>query len=829
MAKYALVIGIQEYGGLGFSHLEMSATDAEDIAQILSKDFEITRLPSGWNEEKKSEEIRNERLTGREIDQSITNFFSKAKDNEALIYFSGHGYQVTRMGLKKGYLAMSDSTTDNIETTGISLEDLNKLILNTNFYSLVILLDCCHSGSFLEINQINSAFNAFSGTRNYCLVASCRENENAYENVFTSALLTALKSPSEDGRVGTAKLHEVITSELRNSGQTPVFMQSGEEIILVTRYTTEKIEPDKLNKLQAALDELYPDYEILDKLFFKQVASHVSENNGRDQIRLFQAVNWKMLFQQSYVERDQQREALEKALCLSQNEVSLMLISGEPGAGKTALLRWLARELSYQGKRIFRQKNCQYGWLEQLKKFSKVLGGEHFYVITDDLFRGEMILGELKQNEFPFPLTLIGTTRQNEDKHYELQGKDYEIACLNLAKPSMAEKERILALPWVQTHLEEKSNVERQKLMDSPTMLVLMLQLSEGKTFDMILWGIIKNLSNTDLNPLYRAFGVLCSFSQYGIIVPFEILQLCLPPSDLSAKSILSRFKGLVDIEIKSGYQGLIIIHELIAKTVINLDYYDENCNQSYSYINPSLLEQSLILIIQKIDLTQETQKRWLLYSFRLLVGNEEIDLVSRILQKYSQQIETTQENNTVSSWLHWAKVYEAINFQEKQKYCINSILSSQPNISHDWVLWLSCIQKLGNSDEQQAAIIQTEGWLKEYPGDSYVRRQYLVLVENIGDLEIRKKVIKETQIWLDNHRSNGEVRRHFLGLIEKHGDREQQKSAMEQTKVWLDNHLDDQDVRIRYLGLVKRQGNGKQQESAMGACHIFRENNPLR
>ncbi|MFO0212783.1 MAG: hypothetical protein ACK53E_18800, partial [Pseudanabaena sp.] len=134
--------------------------------------------------------------------------------------------------------------------------------------------------------------------------------------------------------------------------------------------------------------------------------------------------------------------------------------------------------------------------------------------------------------EFLFPLTLIGTTRQNEDRHYDLEGLEYEVVCLDLAKPSAVEKGRILALPEVQTHLAGKSTAERQQLMDSPIMLVLMLQLSEGKPFDEVLRGIVKDLPSQDSKPIYQAFGVLCSFFQFGIIVPFEILHLCLPRSN---------------------------------------------------------------------------------------------------------------------------------------------------------------------------------------------------------------------------------------------------------------------------------------------------------
>ncbi|MBE9201738.1 MULTISPECIES: caspase family protein [unclassified Nodularia (in: cyanobacteria)] len=607
-------------------------------------------------------------LKGTDLGNAIIDFFAKVGSNEALIYFSGHGAQVVdNLGQKKGYLVTSDCKSENVASTGIGLEGLNGLILNADFSSLVVLLDCCHSGSLLEKSQISSALGTFrSGDRNYFLATACRSHEKAYEgedySLFTAAVIKALNSPSADGKVRTAQLNQVIDEELRGSGQEPVVLKSGGEITLVTYPSTGKIEADCSDQLQNAIAKLHSDYEILDDAFFEEVATKVANKQARTQILKLRAANWSMLFQKNYVERDQQGEALEKALQLSEDYgISLMLIRGEPGAGKTALLRWLAYELFCQDKRVFHKKSQnQVGWLEQLREFFEESDGEHFYVIADDLFRDDLFLEELQQNEFLFPLTLIGTTRQNEDRHYELEGLEYEAVCLNLAKPSAVEKERILALPEVQTHLAGKSTAERQQLMDSPIMLVLMLQLSQGKPFHLVLQDIVKNLPHSDRQPLYQAFGVLCSFFQYGIIMPFEILRFCLPDSNCSERFIVSGLDGLIDRTTYGGYEGFTPVHELIAKTVMALDYRpDESHNQPYAWVErPCLLERHLRAIISRLKATQETQKRWLYHSLRLLAVNGEAELASKILQDYSPEIETIHQQNSITGLSYWAKLY---------------------------------------------------------------------------------------------------------------------------------------------------------------------------
>jgi uncharacterized caspase-like protein len=128
MAKYALVIGIQKYSGNGFSDLKKPAADAEAIAKILEKcgDFvKVNRSPSRWNPEKNSYEIVETKLDGKTLEKEITEFFEQVGNNEALIYFSGHGYQIEKLGNKKGYLVTSNCTTETVATHGIALDDLN--------------------------------------------------------------------------------------------------------------------------------------------------------------------------------------------------------------------------------------------------------------------------------------------------------------------------------------------------------------------------------------------------------------------------------------------------------------------------------------------------------------------------------------------------------------------------------------------------------------------------------------------------------------------------------------------------------------------------------
>ncbi len=109
----------------------------------------------------------------------------------------------------------------------------------------------------------------------------------------------------------------------------------------------------------------------------------------------------------------------------------MLLIRGQPGAGKTALMQWLAYELSGQNRIVLQKKREDPYWLEPLGEFFDQIN-QHFYLIADDLFRDDSILEELDRNELQFPLTLIGTTRFNEDQQDKLRLRGYRIEYLDL-------------------------------------------------------------------------------------------------------------------------------------------------------------------------------------------------------------------------------------------------------------------------------------------------------------------------------------------------------------------------------------------------------------
>ncbi|MEH2359929.1 nSTAND1 domain-containing NTPase [Nostoc sp.] len=243
MTRYALVVGIAQYDN-SLGSLTKPTNDAEAVGRVLEEygDFQVKRLPQGWNSERNAYEVAAQRLNGENLGQGLEDFLKQADMKEALIYFSGHGFTVSdNLRKKKGYLGTSDCTSSTIATRGISLDSLNELILESNLSSLVVLLDCCHAGSILENNLMRHSMTAFnSSQKDYYLIAACRDFESSWEgkqySVFTEALLKGLQvdNAGSDGKVSCDRLFDTINTELKHSGQEPIRMGWGVSITLVT-------------------------------------------------------------------------------------------------------------------------------------------------------------------------------------------------------------------------------------------------------------------------------------------------------------------------------------------------------------------------------------------------------------------------------------------------------------------------------------------------------------------------------------------------------------------------------------------------------------------
>lgn len=221
--RKALVIGIDDYADCP---LRNCVNDAQEIHLILDS--------SEYGFQVKS--LLNEEATRRNILKGISELF---EDNPefAIIYFAGHGSSNDL----STYLVPIDP--DEIDL-GVDLDYLRRIVIKKSIpkRSILILLDCCHSGAgnVRSLNNLQSrsitngdiekvVHSLGSGS---VLIAACQSHELAYEEpalnhgVFTFYLLEAMYGDAADhnGDITVPNLYDFVSQRFMTvTKQTPVF------------------------------------------------------------------------------------------------------------------------------------------------------------------------------------------------------------------------------------------------------------------------------------------------------------------------------------------------------------------------------------------------------------------------------------------------------------------------------------------------------------------------------------------------------------------------------------------------------------------------------
>jgi Caspase domain/Pentapeptide repeats (8 copies) len=259
MARYALVIGITQ-NHQSLQTLEKSAADARAIADVLRDfgDFQVELL------------IKPEDTTYKALEAKLLEFFEqRALRQEAVIYYTGHGFQHKgTFGKKEAFLAPSDCVVELDadgqvvrQQKGLSLTAVNALAAAAELSNLVMLLDCCHSGYLLEESLLKDTFSSFS-QKDYWLMTACRSFQSAYAkkkepySIFTSAVLAGLKRDrsNDRGEITAGALFNYVAEALRGERQEVMQLSVGRQTWLV-RYPLSKPEPvvtvDETNPYQS--------------------------------------------------------------------------------------------------------------------------------------------------------------------------------------------------------------------------------------------------------------------------------------------------------------------------------------------------------------------------------------------------------------------------------------------------------------------------------------------------------------------------------------------------------------------------------------------------
>jgi uncharacterized caspase-like protein len=181
-SRRALLIATDTYSDSGLARLRAPTGDVQALAEVLADpsigDFDVQELVN--------------RPTG-DVAQEIEGFFDEARLADLLLlYISGHG---VLSATRRLYFAMASTKIDRLRATAIDERFLHDVMEHSRARSIVLVLDCCHSGAFAQGLAPKSATlvdveQRFEGQGRVTLTAS-KAMEYAFE---TSSMTTSTRA-----------------------------------------------------------------------------------------------------------------------------------------------------------------------------------------------------------------------------------------------------------------------------------------------------------------------------------------------------------------------------------------------------------------------------------------------------------------------------------------------------------------------------------------------------------------------------------------------------------------------------------------------------------
>ena len=121
-------------------------------------------------------------------------------ESTVLVYYSGHGYQLTSSLFKSYYLLPYAYDLEKLPETGISGSELVDLFREIPAQKLLLLLDCCHAGGLTDISEFElkksplppEAERMFAKGGGRMIIGSSSPDELSYAGKPYSAFTTAL-------------------------------------------------------------------------------------------------------------------------------------------------------------------------------------------------------------------------------------------------------------------------------------------------------------------------------------------------------------------------------------------------------------------------------------------------------------------------------------------------------------------------------------------------------------------------------------------------------------------------------------------------------------
>lgn len=242
--SHAFVIGIDNYHKKG-AQLRTAINDARAIAKVLkeTQGFKVHRLLID--------------ATKKRIERLLNSLKKKVNKNDRVFfYFAGHGFSATGVEPPKGYIVPIDANSN--DSSLISMSRLYNSLIKLPCRHMLLVLDCCFSGSFRWASQFRD-FNPSTPRIIYKEHIDRYARDAAWQVLASSAhnqlALDILNEHPLGKREEAGMLHSPFARALIDGlkGNADISPAGGNGLITATelyQYIRDQIEPQTIQKHQ---------------------------------------------------------------------------------------------------------------------------------------------------------------------------------------------------------------------------------------------------------------------------------------------------------------------------------------------------------------------------------------------------------------------------------------------------------------------------------------------------------------------------------------------------------------------------------------------------
>lgn len=215
MTRRALLVGVDTYEH--FDNLSCCVDDATQMAALLkshedgSPNYHCSLLCSD-----------RDSITEASLRAALKKLTNDAgKDDDLLFYFSGHGMVIDG----EGALVTQDARPNDV---GLPMYELLRRVNRCGAGSVMIILDCCHSGEMGNTNN-GGTINQTTLSEGVTILSASTSNQKSQEgllnSLFTELVMAALSGGAADvrGYVSAASIYAYVEQALGPWQQRPMY------------------------------------------------------------------------------------------------------------------------------------------------------------------------------------------------------------------------------------------------------------------------------------------------------------------------------------------------------------------------------------------------------------------------------------------------------------------------------------------------------------------------------------------------------------------------------------------------------------------------------